>query len=359
MNRLIGPLLALVLLILVGAGIWFSASDKIAKNQQTQIVGLIGSEKIPFFVDPEVIEALATHGISVDARKAGSRQIANHPDLPSVDFAFPAGTPAATKIKQSHPKAIVFTPFYTPMAIATWQPIIELLTKAKLVESREQHSVLNMQAYLTAFQKETRWLDLPNSDAYPSSKQIFIKTTDVRKSNSASMYLALMSYLINNQNVVTDDSGVKSQFPLIQDLFLKQGFVESSSQVPFDDYLVMGMGHTPLLFIYEAQYIDAANPDNGGLPPQAALLYPEPAIFSKHVFLGLTDAGKKLGQLLEIDETLKKLANRHGFRNDLRQHFSDHVKSLGIELAPQLVNVIEPPSYEITEKFITRIEAAY
>ena len=157
----------------------------------------------------------------------------------------------------------------------------------------------------------------------------------------------------------TGDADVESLFPLILDLFLKQGFVESSSQVPFDDYLVMGMGHTPLLFIYEAQYIGAANPEAGGLPQQAALLYPLPQIYSKHVLLAMTEAGKKLGELLETDEALKKLANEHGFRNDQRQYFAQHVQSLGLKLAPSFIDVIEPPSYEITEKIITRIEASY
>lgn len=359
MNRLIGPLLAIVLLVLVGVGIWFSASDKLAERNTVHIVGLSGSEKLPFFKDERVIKVLAENGVVADVHKAGSRQIATHPELHEVDFAFPAGTPAATKIKKEFPKAHSYTPFYTPMAIASWQPIAEALVKAGMAEDKGDHYLLNMKKYLDAFKAETRWVDLPNNDQYASSKQLFVKTTDVRKSNSAAMYLALMAYLINDNNVATNDSDVAGLFPVIQDIFLKQGFVESSSQVPFDDYLVMGMGHTPLLFIYEAQYIGAANPEMGGLPQQSALIYPQPGIFSKHVYLALTDAGKKLGELLETNEELKKLANEHGFRNDQRKYFSDHANKLGVTLAPGFIDVVEPPSYEIVEKIITRIETAY
>lgn len=359
MNRWVGPFLAAVLLILVGVGIWFSASDRWAERRQLHLVGLTGSEKMPFFRDPRVIEALARHGLAVEARQAGSRQIATHPDLDSVDFAFPAGTPAATLIKHQRPKAIAFNPFYTPMAIASWQPIVKVLERAGIARSQGGYAVLDMNAYLEAFSRQTRWSDLTGNTEYPSSRQIFIKTTDVRKSNSAAMYLSLISYLVNRERTVTDDAGVEELFPIMEQLFLSQGFVESSSQVPFDDYLVMGMGHTPLLFVYEAQYIGAANPEEGGLPQNTALIYPEPGIFSKHVFLALTEGGKQLGELLQNDEELKQLANIHGFRNDRRNYFDRHVETLGLHLAPDFISVIEPPSYEVIEKVITRIESAY
>ncbi|MCG8672090.1 MAG: hypothetical protein MI867_21980 [Pseudomonadales bacterium] len=359
MNRLIGPLLAVVLLVLVGVGIWFSASDKLAERNQLHVVGLSGSEKLPFFRDERVIAAFAKHGLNVEVHKAGSRQIATHPDLKTVDFAFPAGTPAATKIKKQFPKTHSYTPFYTPMALASWQPIAKTLVGAGLAEDKGDHYLLDMNKFVESFKNETRWVDLPNNSEYPSSKQIFVKTTDVRKSNSAAMYLSLLAYLINGNAVPTNEADVGKLFPTIQDAFLKQGFVESSSQVPFDDYLVMGMGHTPLLFIYEAQFIGAANPEMGGLPQQATLIYPQPVIFSKHVLIGLTEGGKKLGELLEIDDELKRLANEHGFRNDQRQYFSQHVQRLGLTLAPGFIDVIEAPSYEITENIITRIESAY
>ena len=41
-------------------------------------------------------------------------------------------------------------------------------------------------------------------------------------------------------------------------LFLRQGYVENSSEGPFDDYLVQGMGKAPMVMIYEAQYLARA-----------------------------------------------------------------------------------------------------
>ncbi len=80
-----------------------------------------------------------------------------------------------------------------------------------------------------------------------------IVSTDVRKSNSAAMYLALASYVVNGNNVVQNEEDIQRVIPLVEPLFLKQGYSEYSSEGPFEDYLSMGIGKAPLVMIYEAQ----------------------------------------------------------------------------------------------------------
>src|SRR5262245_23814456 len=127
----VGP--AIVLIIGVGYGIVISARDALAPAE-VQVRGLIGSEKDPFFKDPRVIAELKRGGFVASVSTAGSRQIANT-DLSNVDFAFPAGVPAAEKIRRDHAGSKQFVPFYTPMAIATWRPIVDLLTQAGVVHT--------------------------------------------------------------------------------------------------------------------------------------------------------------------------------------------------------------------------------
>jgi hypothetical protein len=104
--------------------------------------------------------------------------------------------------------------------------------------------------------------------------------TDVRKSNSAAMYLALASFVANEDNIVQSEAEVNAVMPLMESLFLKQGYVEYSLAVPFKDYLVMGMGKALLVMIYEAQFIyQAAMPDSG-LGPEMVLMYPELTVVS-------------------------------------------------------------------------------
>src|SRR4029077_6848476 len=127
-RRLVALGLALVLIVGVGYGIVSSVASRLAPTDVT-LHGLIGSEKLPFFQDPRVIAAMRRGGFDVTVATAGSRQIAAA-DLSNEAFAFPAGVPAAEKIRRDHPSSKAYIPFYTPMAVASWQPIVDLLTKA-------------------------------------------------------------------------------------------------------------------------------------------------------------------------------------------------------------------------------------
>jgi len=357
MKRLLGPLLLVVLVIGVGAAIYFSVSSQIAQSQIVTVKGLIGSEKEAFFTDPKVIDALRKGGFVVQFDKAGSRTIATS-DLSKYDFAFPGGVPAATEIRNTHPSAKAYDEFFTPMAIASWKPIADILVVNGLAIDKGGYYTFNMDEYLKDVTAGTRWSDLKNNEAYNVNKSILITSTDVRQSNSAAMYLALASYVANGNNVIQSDRDIQALLPLVSSLFLKQGFTENSSAVPFDDYLSMGMGKAPIVMIYEAQYVAQAALPNG-ISSDMVLMYPEPTIYSKHILIGLTDNGKKLGDLLLNDPDLQRLAVENGFRNTNSDLFKQVKKDRNLNLPDNLVNVVDPPSYENLEKTIVLIEQKY
>src|SRR5262249_55778025 len=152
--------------------------------------GLIGSEKQPFFSDPRVVAAFKRGGFAVDFQTAGSRQIALA-DLTGQDFAFPAGGPAAARIRQAHPGSVVSVPFYTPMAIATWKPIVSILEHNGVISQRQGYLAFDVAKYMDLVKRDARWRDLLGADAYKVNKSVLVTSTDVRSSNSAAMYLAL------------------------------------------------------------------------------------------------------------------------------------------------------------------------
>jgi hypothetical protein len=191
------------------------------------------------------------------------------------------------------------------------------------------------------------------------NKSILIASTDIRKSNSAAMYLALASFVANQNNVVQDGVTIQKVIPLMADLFLKQGYTEYSSEAPFEDYLVMGMGKAPMVMIYEAQFISQAVNGNGGISNDMVLMYPEPTIYSKHILVALSENGARLGELLQNDPELQRLEVEFGFRNGNTAYFQEIKSSHNLSLPNTLVNVIEPPSYEILEQMITLIEQKY
>jgi hypothetical protein len=356
-RRLAAIGLAILLIFGVGYAIFSSARNAIGPGA-VAVQGLIGSEKAPFFADPHVVAALKRGGFDVTTVTAGSRQIAGA-DLSKQDFAFPAGIPQGTKIHGDHAGSSAIVPFYTPMAIATWQPIVNLLKGAGVVQEVNGTTTLDVAAYMDLVDKNTRWKDLAGNTSYPVNKSILITSTDVRKSNSAAMYLALTSYVANGANIVQNDAEVAPLMGRLAPLFLRQGFVASSTEEPFDDYLVQGMGKSPMVMIYESQFIQHAAANDGSITPEMVLMYPDPTIFSKHTFVGLTPNGIRLGDFLANDQEMRGLATQYGFRTSDTAGFAKFIADHKVNVPTTILDVIEPPTYETLEAMISRLEALY
>lgn len=359
MKKILGPVVSLVLLTGVGVAIYLSASEQANIRDTLEVTGLIGSEKQDFFDDEHVQQRLRELGLVVRYHKAGSRQIATSFDLSQYDFAFPAGLPAAEKIRQQHPDGRSFSPFFSPMVVASWEPIAALLVANRMAAKRGNHYTLDLRALLEAVVNGARWKDLAHNDVFAVNKTLLIGSTDIRKSNSAAMYLALVSYVLNGDAVVRNEAQMQAVLPRVSELFLRQGFLQNSSAAPFEDYLVMGMGKAPLVMIYEQQFIHRAALTNGGIRSGMVLMYPQPSLFTKHILIGLTEGGNRLGEALENDPELQRLAVQHGLRSTNVSYFKEFVGTHSIPVADNLVDIIEPPSYEIIEAMIGEIERNY
>lgn len=370
MKKILGPILLVVLLLGVGAAIFFSAQEQFTEKSIVSIRGLIGSEKEAFFKDPRVVEALRKAHLDVQVEKAGSREIASKIGAAEYDFVSPSGVPAAEKIRREHEVSGSYEVFFTPMVIASWHPIANILEANGIVTSQGRYPTLDVAAFLEMFAEERRWEDLQDNDIYDVSKIVMISSTDVRSSNSAAMYLALASFVANDNTIVTD-AEIDEVLPEVETLFLKQGFQAGSSAVPFNDYLTMGVGKAPLVMIYESQFIYQAT-TGSGVQPEMALIYPEPTIYTKHFIIGLNEHGDLLGKLLrndpdlqndpdlrEVAATLQKLEIEHGFRNSDTAYFLEFTEKHDVEVPEMLGNVIDPPTYEVLEEMIQRIEQKY
>lgn len=361
-RRVLGPLALVVLLVAVGFAVTASLRDAARQRAASAVVtvrGLIGSEKQAYLTDPAVLDELRKNGINLRIETAGSRDMATRSDLKSYDFAFPAGAPAGQRLKQLVGAKEVYTPFFTPMTVASWKPIAQILIANGIVRREgAQYYIVDMQRLLAAETSGKRWHQFASAGAYDVNKSVLVSTTDPRKSNSGIMYAALVSYVLNGNQVVDDRATIAKIQPQINGLFLRQGYQESSSAGPFEDYVQIGMGKAPLVMIYESQFIEyeLANPKDRG---DKVLLYPKPTLYTKHTFVPVDDRGVKLGQLLATDPVLQHLAVAHGFRIQDIAYTREFWKSHGISVPDQLIDVVDPPSYEFLETIITGVERAF
>jgi hypothetical protein len=355
MRKIIGPIITGLLVLGVAAAIYISVDKQLTQLTKVSVRGLIGSEKLAFFQDPRVIERFAENGFEVEVKKSGSREIATRHDLDNWDFAFPAGIPAAEKISREQQARKSFQVAFTPMVVASWESIAKILEANGMVKMRDNiYYLIDMKRLLEAIEQGKRWTDLEQNDSYQARKAILINSTDIRRSNSAAMYLALASYLFNGESVVENQSQGAALVERLANLFIRQGYTEHSSAVPFNDYLVMGIGKAPMVMAYEAQYLYAAAQRQ--IRDNMRLLYPEPTLYTKHVLVALTETGERLGQVLTTDQGLQELMLAHGWRTNDTAGFERFVKKHGLQVPQTLVNVIESPSYEVIESIIQTIE---
>src|SRR3984893_16554556 len=322
----------------------------------TIVKGVIGSEKQAFFSDSEVQSTFRSHGFDVRVDTAGSRQIATSTDLSKYDFAFPAGVPAAVKIRKDRKTNKSYEPFYTPIVVASFKPVAELLAQNGSAKNQGSYYTLYIGAFEALVAQNKRWSELPSNTTYPASKSILITSTDVRTSNSAAMYLAIASYVANHNNIVQDQAQADAVLPGLEPLFLRQGFTETSSERPFNDYLSIGIGKAPMVLIYESQFVARAAARDGSITKDMVLMYPSPGLLSKHTLVPLDQKGDQVGQLLQSDSKMQGLEIKYGFRTNSAAQFKQFATSHGVTLPDSLSNVIDPPTYEVLEHMISDIE---
>jgi hypothetical protein len=237
------------------------------------------------------------------------------------------------------------------MVIASWEPIAQILLAngiAKPVQPKVYG--VDMTRLTEAMLAKKRWKDFKGAAAYDVSRSVLVSTTDVRRSNSAAMYLALTSHALHG-DVVTDRATAQKVARQLAELFKRQGYQENYVNGNFDDYVSIGIGKTPMAFIYENQLVSYALAKKG-VAADMVLLYPQPTIINKVVFVATSERAKALGALLSGNAELQGIAVEYGFRIADADRFAQAVKPTGLAIEPRVSQVIDPPSSEMMAEMI-------
>jgi hypothetical protein len=101
----------------------------------------------------------------------------------------------------------------------------------------------------------------------------------------------------------------------------------------------------------------AAN--DGSIQPGMELMYPAPTVLSKHVFVPLSPLGDRLGKALTTDSKLLDLETQYGFRTSQPGAFQAFARAHHLRVEDNVIDTVDPPSYETLEYMINRIAQAY
>jgi Bacterial extracellular solute-binding protein len=369
MSRLSKIAITLLLLAGFGAALFFSLRGQkldAAKQQEEAAVasasalnGLIALDVEPYFKDERVRTILAGKRLPVNVTRVGSRDmagkvVAGGASTTTPDFFFPSGVVAANQIVDAARKANLTvaqsSPFHSPMVMASWAPIAQMLVANGLAKPLGDKTYGVDMAKLTALMlAKKRWKDLQGAAAYDVTRSVLVSTTDVRRSNSAAMYLALASHAVHG-DIVTDRPTAQTVAAKVAELFKRQGYQENYVNGNFDDYVSIGIGKTPLAFIYEYQMVQFALAKK--VQPDMVLIYPQPTIVNKVVFVAVSERAKALGDLLASNAELQRIGVEYGFRIADTGVFMQAVKPTGLAVEERVSQVIDPPSFEIMAEMI-------
>ena len=195
--------LTVLLLAGFGTALWFALrgqSSATAERTEAAAIasapalkGLVALDVEPFFADPRVRKILADRRLPVAVTRVGSREMAGMVQPGAApDFLFPSGVVAANQIAEAARKAKIgvaqSSPFYTPMVIASWQPIAKILVANGMARPLGDRTYgVDITKLTDAMLAKKRWKDLKGAEAYDVSRGVLVSTTDVRRSNSAAM----------------------------------------------------------------------------------------------------------------------------------------------------------------------------
>ena len=325
----------------------------------TVLRGVISLDVEGYFKDPRVQKVLAARRLPVEVVRVGSREMASRVVAGSApDFFFTSGVVSANQIVEAARKAnlpaVQVAPFNSPLVIASWEPIAKILVAnglAKAVSPKVYGVDTERLTKLMLARK--RWKDLKDSSGYDVSRSVLVSTTDLRRSNSGALYLALTSAALNG-DVVTDRATGQKLALQLTELFKRQGYQENYVDGNFDDYVSIGIGKTPMAFLYEFQIVRHAL-QKKGIGADMVLMYPQPTIVNKEVFVSLNERAKALGELLASDAELQGIAVEYGFRIADTERFVAAVKPTGLAVEPRVTQLVDPPSPEVMTEMIDTV----
>jgi hypothetical protein len=366
MSKLHKVLITLLLLAGFAGALFFSLrgqKNQVAQEREAAAVantvelkGLIALDVEPYFKDERVRRILADKRLPVQVSRVGSRDMAAQVvGAGGVDFYFPSGVVAANQIAEAARKVQLsvtqVSPFYTPMVIASWKPIADILAANDMAKPLGDKTYgVNMAKLTETMLARKRWSELKSATAYDVGRSVLVSTTDVRRSNSAAMYLALTSYA-SRGDLVTDRATARTVAKRMAELFKRQGYQENYVNGNFDDYVSIGIGKTPMAFLYENQLVQFALAKKG-VQPDMVLMYPQPTIVNKVVFVAASERARALAELLSNHVELQRIAVEYGFRIANSATFMQAVQPTGLAVEERISQVIDPPSFDIMAEMI-------
>lgn len=347
--------IGLILLLLTIGGIAVYSLLIVPKTKLTSIDGYLGGEKIGLFEDEKFAKIMKKNGLEVTYSKAGSLDMVRS-SHEGRDYLFPSSQTALDYYISQHGKPLQSEIiFNTPIVLYTWSMVSDALIKDGLVKDNNGILTVDMLEMVKYIEQDTSWKDLGLPELYGN---LSIQTTHPAKSNSGNMFAGLLANSLIGGEVV-NESTVGSILPRLKRVFEKIGYMESSSADLFSQFLKTGVGAKPIIVGYESQLLEFSKerPESfEKVKDKIKIIYPTPTVWSSHIYIALTDEGKRATEVL-MGEDIQRLAwEEHGYRTGVAGGEQD-TSIFGVSgVEKSVTRIIPMPDYKTMEKIINTLQ---
>ncbi|KAA8820521.1 hypothetical protein CSQ85_01710 [Bifidobacterium rousetti] len=324
--------------------------------ETVKVDGYLGGEKIGLFDDPAFAKLAAGKGLEVSYRKAGSLAMMDA-DRKGLDYLFPSSRTAVEYGKAQGIKPVRSDiVFNSPIVVYTHKAVADGLVSTGIM-SRDANGVyrLDMAKAVAAMEANKTWNDVGYAAGYG---QFRIDSTDPVQSNSGNEYAALIATVMNGGSPATTES-VARDGARVKAIFAKSGWMETSSEDSFNQFLTLGVGSKPMTVGYESQILDLAanNPDAfKQVKDDLVVAYPTPTVWSTHTLMALDDKGERLLDLLTSKDVQQLAWRSHGFRS-VDYSGADPISRFGVNgVVDQVTNVAELPDNQAMQALIAALK---
>ncbi|WP_306750247.1 hypothetical protein [Saccharothrix yanglingensis] len=301
-------------LALVGVVALFAGGTVALPFQAVTVVRALMASKADFFNDGEVRRILMSKGIQVHLTDSGGSLEISRDKADSFDFVMPSGQVTARRIHDEL-GGTLFYPFTTPLVVAAFREYADALGPGGVATPRSEGSLyyrLDMAAFVELTRSHTTWAAL--GTGLGNANQVIAQSPDPCRAYSGAAYLGLVAFALNGKRTPTaaDAAEVAAR---VRPLFEVEGQFGAGIGRTF--FAPDGRTFAPVGVVYEHQYLAyqiRTKQETGAVDASRVLLYPDAHHHTEPWLIAFSEAGERVGRLLDTDPDLRRRALELGFR---------------------------------------------
>jgi hypothetical protein len=331
-----------------------------ARRPPLVTVTIAGS--VDLLTDPGVQQELRALGYNIVPKGLGADEILARVPLPGYQMAYVpdqvVGQAIQKKLSNLHLQNDEVAPARSRLVVATYLELLPLLREAGIARFAQGAWMFDINAYIAAVDKRggpRRWEELRgyrNGARSPGPGPILLRTTDPLYSVLTQMFIAVASYSLNNDNVVTSQAEENMVARLLKPCFSLQGSMPTGGIPEWNDFLEGDMRSDPMSLTYESLFVGAQEAHDPHIRQNMVMMYVSPEMDVQEALIPFDNTGATVSHILATNQRIQRIAeDQLGFITTDPDSFKQDMAKFGITVAGGIQNV-PTPAYPALQNII-------